>query len=135
MILKRNIKVVVPTVIFLSVPLFVFADTVDLHSSMPYLEVHWGDIIALALVLISTGYAFLAAKIYGGIFGVALKFTSIGLIAIVLDRILNSFEHLGIEILSRDAGTLLDLIGFILITVGMYKLYTETKKLTSNLIV
>ncbi len=94
---------------------------------------HWADFVVLTLVLISTGYALLAAKIYGGIVGVALKFVSVGLVGIVLYRVLSSFEHLGVMMLTKETGTALELVGFTLIAIGMYRLYTKTKKLTSDL--
>ncbi len=75
---------------------------IGMHDNMTYLGMHWGDVTALTLVIVSIVYALLAAKIYGGIVGVALKFTSIGLVIIVLYRTLNSFEHLGLNVLSRD---------------------------------
>ena len=131
--LKKNIKIITPVIMFLLIPLLASADMGEMPNDMSYFEMHWGGIVALALVLVSAGYALLAAKIYGGIVGVALRFTSIGLVGIVLYRILSSFEHVGIKMLSRDAGTVLELVGFALIAFGMYKLYTETKKITPDL--
>ncbi len=125
---KKNIKIITVIGAFLAIPLFTFAGMEGMNDNMTYFEMHWSDITALALVLVSIGYALLAAKIYGGIVGVALKFTSIGLVIVVLYRTLNSFEHLGVNILSKNTGTILELIGFTLIAIGMYKMYTETKK-------
>jgi len=132
--LKNNIKTIISVFMFLVIPLIVSAKMGEMPSNISYFEMHWIDFIVLTLVLISTGYALLAAKIYGGIVGFALKFISAGLVGIVLYRVLSSFEHLGIMILTKEMGTILELIGFTLVAIGMYKLYTKTKKLTSGLL-
>ncbi len=132
--LKNNIKLIISIFILSVIPLTVGATMGEMSNNISYFEMHWSDFVVLTLVLISTGYALLAAKIYGGIVGIALRFISIGLLSIVLYRILSSFEHIGVTVLTKEMGLVLELIGFTLIAIGMYKLYTKTKKLTSGLL-
>lgn len=109
-------------------PALVFANG-DTAMETGYLAESWGDLLILLLVLISAGYAFLSAKIYGGVVGTGLKFLSIGLIVHVLHRTLESFETLGFSTISHDSGYILDIVGTALIAFGMWKLYSETKKM------
>jgi len=133
---QLNIKTITSAFVFLLFPSFAFAveamNTMMMEHESTYMGMHWGDVTSLALVLVAAGYAFLSAKVYGGVIGVALKFISVGLVGVILHRLLGSFEHLGVNIISHDAGIILDLVGFSLIAFGMYKLYSETKSLASG---
>lgn len=131
---KSKLLTAVSVVAIVMLPILAFSmESMRLHSGT-YLEMHWADFIVLFFVLVSAGYALLGAKIYGGIVGTSLKLITSGLVAIVFTRLVETFGHLGVVVMSPAVSSIIDVIGFALIALGMFKLYSDTKKRVSGVI-
>jgi len=140
--LKKNIftKVIILAALILPVTSFAqvffpstaFAQAVATGGNFfAYIAANWIDIPFILIICAAAYFAIRSALLYGGVIGHALKFISTGLVLLAAEEIL------GFILLDEVAfnnsywssiADIVQLVGAILIAVGLFRLYTQSKK-------